>query len=549
VRDNIGVISAADTVTIRVNPLSATTVTVNGRVTYARVPFRAQLGTGLDYGATFQDSARGIRVEARGSGILGGQCVFASTRTNATGDYSLVVPANQSTAIRAIAHLLRRPPEAQPHYDIAVRNWNADTLAQQPEPYSFTGQAFDSSAPNGNQNVQIPSGWNAATRQPLGPGERRSAPFAIIATIQRALDFLTAPAVTPAIQTFPVLNIDWSETKAAGQTFYSSAGGDPTNPSLENRYISLSGEAGADLDEFDQHTIAHEFGHYIEDRFSRSDSVGGAHTGGDVLDPRVAFGEGFGYAFAAMVLNDPIVRDAFGGGQSIDFNFNVESDDSVAEGWFSESSNQEILWDLFDPANEANDAAALGFGPLWDVLTGEQSTTPALTTIFSFGTALKALTNATEDAAINQLLQNEFTATNSDAFALNEVNHAGRTDVLPLYPVIAIGDDVDVISTDDFGSEGGNKLGARRYLRFGPTIGAGTATLNVMGGTPTHDIDVLVVRNGALVGFGTTAGNTETVQFSFTNGQVFVFEVYDCANAECNDTTPPGDTTINVSLN
>lgn len=39
---------------------------------------------------------------------------------------------------------------------------------------------------------------------------------------------------------------------------------------------------------------------------------GGAHAVGDKLDPRVAFSEGFGYAFAAMVLGDPLVRDAYG---------------------------------------------------------------------------------------------------------------------------------------------------------------------------------------------------------------------------------------------
>ena len=36
-----------------------------------------------------------------------------------------------------------------------------------------------------------------------------------------------------------------------------------------------------------------------------------AHGLGDKLDPRVAFGEGFGYAFAAIVLNDPVARDSF----------------------------------------------------------------------------------------------------------------------------------------------------------------------------------------------------------------------------------------------
>ena len=76
------------------------------------------------------------------------------------------------------------------------------------------------------------------------------------------------------------------------------------------QHIALMSDLAADTDEFDQHVIAHEFGHYIEYNFSRADNIGGSHGLGDKLDPRVAFGEGFGYAFAAIVLNDPVARDS-----------------------------------------------------------------------------------------------------------------------------------------------------------------------------------------------------------------------------------------------
>ena len=39
--------------------------------------------------------------------------------------------------------------------------------------------------------------------------------------------------------------------------------------------IVLTAEVGTDTDEFDQHVIAHEFGHYIEHNFSRADNIGG----------------------------------------------------------------------------------------------------------------------------------------------------------------------------------------------------------------------------------------------------------------------------------
>jgi hypothetical protein len=421
-----------------------------------------------------------------------------------------------------------------------VRNWNADEQTPQPEPYGFSGQPFNSSTPNGNQNVDIPSGWNNATRQPSGV--RASAPFAILHTIHRALTFLTASGVTPAITAFPTLNIHWAEDVPVGNTFYANiAGGSPNG-----RYISLAGQPNADVDEFDAHTIAHEFGHYIEDQFSRSDSVGGPHTAGDVLDPRVAFGEGFGYAFAAMVLNDPLVRDALGGNQSEELRFSVETEGPGPQGWFSEASVQEILWDLFDSAADTGDNVSLPFSALWTVLRSDQVNTDALTTIFPFITALK--TQGQQVAGIDTVVNGEaITATGMTAFADDEENDAGRDDILPLYEPITLGGGaVPVVSSDDFGAEG-NKLGSRRFLVFEPTSD-GDATLNVSGGTATHDIDVLVFRNGAIIGEGTTPTNTETVQFTFEDGQRYVIEVYDCANAGCNDTTPAGETTITVEL-
>ena len=95
-------------------------------------------------------------------------------------------------------------------------------------------------------------------------------------------------------QVFPALKINWSVNnipvsgnKAIGQITTSHY-----SPSEGQLYIL--GAADNDTDENDDHVIAHEWGHYFEDKFSRSDSLGGSHSGNDRLDLRVAFGEGFG---------------------------------------------------------------------------------------------------------------------------------------------------------------------------------------------------------------------------------------------------------------
>jgi len=70
--------------------------------------------------------------------------------------------------------------------------------------------------------------------------------------------------------------------------------------------LYILGDADSDTDEYDDHVIIHEWGHYFEQSFSRADSIGGPHGSGDRLDIRVAFGEGWGNAFSAIATDNPI---------------------------------------------------------------------------------------------------------------------------------------------------------------------------------------------------------------------------------------------------
>ena len=194
--------------------------------------------------------------------------------------------------------------------------------------------------------------------------------------------------VSPTIN-FPELVLDWAANNPGGETFYMSE--DPSDPN-DTHLIVLTADVTADTDEFDQHVIAHEFGHYIEYNFSRADNIGGSHGVGDKLDPRVAFGEGFGYAFGAMVLNEPVTRDSFVdnglGCPSISAEHLQRRDNPPASGgangdfgcWCSESSVWSILWDIYDQVPDANDTVTLGFIPMWNILVNAQRNTPAFTT-------------------------------------------------------------------------------------------------------------------------------------------------------------------------
>ena len=301
--------------------------------------------------------------------------------------------------------------------------------------------------------------------------------------------------------------------------------------------------SAGDTDEFDQSVIAHEFGHYVEDRFGRSDSIGGNHGNDVPLDPRVAFGEGWGNAFSGMALGSPIYRDSQQGVQD-DFAIDMETDSAgagVTEGWFSELSVGEILWDLFDPANEAGDNAALGFAPLFSVMIDAQVDTDALTSIFTFAEGLRAAQPASLQA-IDDLLAAE-SIFGTDDFGAGESTAAGDSAVLPVYKTISLNapTPIPVCSRSPFGDVSTNKLGNRVFLRFDnnaarPVSIQVNGAANGVGTTFATDPDIFVLSRGVLLQAGlssppgqrphTTPGQETINPFQLPAG-TFVIEVYD----------------------
>ena len=297
--------------------------------------------------------------------------------------------------------------------------------------------------------------------------------------------------------------------------------------------LFLLGAEDSDTEEFDTHVIAHEWGHYFEDVFSRSDSIGGRHTLTDRLDPRLAFGEGWGNAVSAMVLDDPVYFDTQGSGQSRGFRINVEDNRPTAgeRGWFNERSIQAILYDLYDDRVDVGDTVALGFAPLYDVLVNEQANGVPFTTIYPFIDALR--TRAPGDAlAIDALLTQQRISTSADAYGIGETEDAGGGDLaLPVYTeVVPGGPPVNVCSTTRFDPDGdGNKLSIRRFLRFA-TPSAGLYTIDVQTtNSPAgadSDPDVIVWRVG-FIGIGNGPDpDRETLTLRLDAGE-HVMEVYE----------------------
>jgi hypothetical protein len=194
--------------------------------------------------------------------------------------------------------------------------------------------------------------------------------------------------------------------------------------------------------------------------------LGNRHGLGDRLDPRVAFGEGFGNALSGMILDDPFYRDSLNNLQSQGFSINVESNNNVNEGWFNEGSVQSILYDIFDGTNDGPDTISAGLEPIYNVLTSDAyiNARPA-TTIFSF---LDAIENqpGVNLADINAL--KAFQDINGTGpLGVGETNDGGVPTSLPVYKVVTPdGTAVTVCSVNDARNPDGatNKLNERDFI-------------------------------------------------------------------------------------
>ncbi len=512
-------------------PVAVGEVVISGRIEYERPPFNTTPGQGLNIDAPAILPARQVIVEAINPGTRA--LVAPLTTTDDNGNYSLVVPLNTQMLISARAEIAKAGTAPTWRFRV-LNNTNANAL------YVLDGAAFNSGTASSTRDLRALTGWTGTS---YVNADRSAAPFAILDTVYEAALLI---AGADASTQFPALELYWSPTNRPtvtafctnngeiGTTFYTQGAGpldaDNCTPSiaLEPGIYVLGDYAGGngDTDEFDQHVIAHEFGHYVEDKFSRSDSIGGDHAGGDRLDMRLAFGEGWGNAYSAITLNDPVYRDSFSG-VDVDGGFNLETDSTNAEGWFSEASVGEILWDLSDPAND--DALALGFAPIYSVMTGAQRNTEALTSIFSFAASLKA-EQPGQAGAINTLLGGE-SISNSDAFGSNEADADSSPTALPIYIPVTLNTPLAqaVCTSATYGSS--NKLGNRRYLRLQLNSAAlvtitVTGAVGPVGSIAATDPDIYLF-NAGLIDASLDVGPQEQLAQRALAAGTYIIEVHD----------------------
>lgn len=553
-------------VTVTAGPPPAS-VSVSGRIEFERVPFSTVADSGLDYTRTFRAPAREIEVELIQASD---GAVLATTDTDTAGNYAFATaPPNTDVFVRARAVSQFAGSATRPgSWDLRVlNNTNGNAL------YVLDGGRFNTGVTDQVRNLLATTGWGG-TFAGAYTGPRAAAPFAILDTLYAAAQFVIAQG--SASTQFSPLSAFWSVENRPSDNWDPATGAIQTTQYLSGGAgtgIYVLGAANVDTDEFDQHVVAHEFYHYLEDAVSRADTMGGSHSLSERLDFRLAFSEGLGNAFSAMVLGDPRYRDSFGAAQGSDFDFDVERDEVDAPGWYAEGSVHRIAYDLFDPANEPGDAVALGFAPLYHVLVNELRSDVPLVSLFPFITALKqrpgvpgALVDARVEAEGIAGTSLGIDSAGMDAYASTET-HSGVAAVsadlaLPVYAPIAVnGTSVRMCGSSELTLPGGqtiqtafNKLGNRRLLRFSvpaaqsiriavrcPTTDA-TCT-----GAPQPDPDFVLWRAGQLAVADDAGSTTEQRDINVTAGD-YVLEIYEYSHVGATATPPRGRTCMTVTI-
>ncbi len=593
-------------------------VTVSGTIYYERPWYQSTTANGSGgytvglTGATqsFSYPARGITIEVLNVSTNQPYSEIASVKTDDSGNYSVQIPGGTRFRLGMRAEVLKASTGQT--YSFYVRdNTQCDSSGVCPI-YVYYNSSQDITAAGTTQtatltapsNCTVFSSTSVINATPCAVS-RPSAPFAILDTARSFAGALTTAqtGITQNLSLTP-LNFYWSAQNRAelpsagncanrvnpttgevGTTHFRSVDvaartvGTTVCPMipwgvyvLGDAVLSAS-ETGSDFDEYDAPVIAHELGHFYEQVFSRSDSLGGPHDSASYLDMTVSWSEGFANAFSSIVRNDPGYSDAMLVSSQtglVYYSFNVEnhvgSSNIFPEGWFSERSVQELVWDINDSSSVSaeTDNLALGFTEIHRALVAQFPNAASLASIYKFADALTVI-NAANATPLSAMLQ-AHGIYGTGEFGDGETNAASTSpSVLPHVTPVVLNTTHSVVSSNPFPNSDAyyasyNRIGARRYLRL-VVPSPGDYQIGVTGPTsPVSDPDIFLTFQGSLVGYGVSAANGS--EFVTSNGSTtsnivylpyagtYLIEVVECSNIGqlCggSSSTARGATTFNL---
>jgi len=329
-------------------------VSIQGTVQFEKRPDDPRAGTSKIR------PVRGARVEVLRTNC--GQEVLASTTTAEDGSYAVSLDTLSGSVLR-VAVLTERDDPASP---ATVRNNSRELLI-----YSLE-----------SGDLHLTASASQSLTQDLLAGIDCRFALAGAFNILEATRTGFAAIDEPFLAAPHPLTVFWAIGSPDG-TFFSIASQDLDGDGVGNDpFIQLRGGDASDgfhnTDHFDDGLILHEFGHFVAFSYSRDDSPGGIHFAGELVDPRLAWSEGWADFFSGASRQSPTILDTSETplGCPTDFRIaalNLESKDLTCgpavccSGIWSEEAVGALLWDIFDSGAEAGDEAQV---PLSDILRG-----------------------------------------------------------------------------------------------------------------------------------------------------------------------------------
>lgn len=494
-------------------------VFISGTVTYEHVPHRENSGA-LYYLGAEPRPVRGATLQL----LDAGNTLLRETRTDENGGYRVGAPENTNVRIRVLAEL--ESTEGARYWFRVTDNTDGNSL------YALDGSLASSGTQDSGRDLFAPSGWDTSLREYTTT--RAAAPFAILDSLYSALELLVP--VDPDID-LSYTEMRWSVDNRAvsGNTALGHIGTSSYYP--DENVIYILGHANNDTDEYDASVIVHEFAHYLENTISRADNIGGNHgIDNDKLDPRVAFSEAWGNAFASMVLNDEFYRDSGGPRQDVGLLiFSLEENEYDSSGWYNENAVQQVIYDLFDENNESEngDNLTLGFSPLYNTVTSPSLVQDsAFVTIYSFSEELKTISDSGTGSEIDSLMESHGIF-GKGRFGENETNDGGLSRNLPVYQPLALGESITFCTGNDFGEY--NKLDNREFFTISVAQSGGRELQLTMNNRTGGSVDGTTVIHfaGEVVEdlqFSTNSSTTRT--FNLASAGTYIVEYFEDQNID-----------------
>ncbi len=346
---------------------------------------------------------------------------------------------------------------------------------------------------------------------------RTSAPYAILDTVLTLCERVDPLVAAP----FVALDLHWSirNTPGRGPDDQGLIG---TSFHRWGSGIFLLGEEDVDTDEYDITVIAHEWFHYFENAFSRSDSKGGSHGSSAILQLSTAWGEGSATGLGNLILGERGYVDTDDPRQADGFENDLEENRAGnAVGFYGTRSVSSLLWDLTDAQTDESDTTQISQQLLFDVLINGHAQTEALVSIFSLGFELsKADPSLTQPIA--RLYEREAIVAPIDPWGTGETNDGGDPGAVnpAIYRPIALGESL-VLEALGPASEDENRTSDYRYYRF-----TAPAALTVeVALAADEDVDLRVYDRGDLACDSRRASGNEDCTFPAAAGANYVIEV------------------------